>query len=108
MQNIVIAAMLQSQQCYVPKLLEPLAVNDFIKHANQQTKLIAHCLEEEKKSIRDFISDDILMLIGPEGDFTPDEIELAIQHQFHPVSLGNTRLRTETAGVVAATLLQLG
>ena len=108
MQNILIAAMLQSQQCYLPQLLEPIVVNDFIKQANQQTKLIAHCLEEEKKLIKDFISDEILMMIGPEGDFTPDEIELALEHHFIPISLGNTRLRTETAGVVAATLLQLG
>lgn len=108
MQNILIAAMLQSQQCYVPQLLEAIAVNDFVKQAKQKTKLIAHCLEEEKKVIQNFIDDDVLMMIGPEGDFTPDEIELAIQHQFIPVSLGETRLRTETAGVVAATLLQLG
>ena len=108
MQNILIAAMLQSQQCYVPQLLEPIAINDFIQQAHQKTKLIAHCLEAEKKSIKDFNSDDMLMMIGPEGDFTAEEISLAIQHQFHPVSLGNTRLRTETAGVVAATLLQLG
>lgn len=108
MQNILIAAMLQSQQCYLPQLLEPIAVNDFIKQANQQTKLIAHCLEEEKKSVKDFISDDVLMMIGPEGDFTSEEIELALELHFVPISLGNTRLRTETAGVVAATLLQLG
>lgn len=108
MQNILIAAMLQSQQCYLPQLLEPIAVNDFIKQANQKTKLIAHCLEEDKKSIKDFISDDVLMMIGPEGDFTSEEIELALGHHFVPISLGNTRLRTETAGVVAATILQLG
>jgi 16S rRNA (uracil1498-N3)-methyltransferase len=108
MQNILVAAMLQSQQCYLPQLLEPIAVNDFIRQATAKTKLIAHCLEEEKKSIKDFINDDVLMMIGPEGDFTAEEIQLAIQHQFHPVSLGKTRLRTETAGVVAATLLQLG
>ncbi|MBS4042341.1 MAG: 16S rRNA (uracil(1498)-N(3))-methyltransferase [Chitinophagaceae bacterium] len=108
MQNILIAAMLQSQQCYVPQLLEAITVKDFINQAKQKTKLIAHCLEEEKKVIQNFIAEDVLMMIGPEGDFTPDEIELAIQHQFIPVSLGETRLRTETAGVVAATLLQLG
>ena len=108
MQNILIAAMLQSQQCYLPQLLEPIAANDFIKNAATKTKLIAHCLDEEKKQIQDFKSDDVLMLIGPEGDFTEEEIEFALQHQFKPVSLGNTRLRTETAGVVAVTLLQLG
>ncbi len=107
-QNILIAAMLQSQQCFLPQLFKPISINDFIKQTTAKTKLIAHCLEEEKKEIQDFISDDVLMMIGPEGDFTIEEIEMALQHEFKPVSLGITRLRTETAGVVAATLMQLG
>ena len=48
---------------------------------------------------------DSIILIGPEGDFTPEEIHMALENNFNPVTLGNTRLRTETAGVVAATLL---
>lgn len=108
MQNILIAAMLQSQQCYLPHLSEPIAVNDFIQTTIAKTKFIAHCLDENKKQVKDFISGEMLMMIGPEGDFTPEEIALALQNKFIHVSLGNTRLRTETAGVVAATLLQLG
>ncbi len=108
MQNILIAAMLQSQQCYLPHLSEPIAVNDFIQTTIAKTKFIAHCLDENKKQVKDFISGEMLMMIGPEGDFAPEEIALALQNNFIPVSLGNTRLRTETAGVVAATLLQLG
>ena len=108
MQNILIAAMLQSQQCYLPHLSEPIAVNDFIQTIIAKTKFIAHCLDENKKQVKDFISGEMLMMIGPEGDFAPEEIALALQNNFIPVSLGNTRLRTETAGVVAATLLQLG
>ena len=108
MQNILIAAMLQSQQCYLPHLSEPIAVNDFIQTIIAKTKFIAHCLDENKKQVKDFVSGEMLMMIGPEGDFAPEEIALALQNNFIPVSLGNTRLRTETAGVVAATLLQLG
>ena len=108
MQNILVAAMLQSQQCYLPHLSEPIAVNDFIQTIIAKTKFIAHCLDENKKQVKDFISGEMLMMIGPEGDFAPEEIALALQNNFIPVSLGNTRLRTETAGVVAATLLQLG
>ena len=108
MQNILVAAMLQSQQCYLPHLSEPIAVNDFIQTIIAKTKFIAHCLDENKKQVKDFVSGEMLMMIGPEGDFAPEEIALALQNNFIPVSLGNTRLRTETAGVVAATLLQLG
>ena len=108
MQNILVAAMLQSQQCYLPHLSEPIAVNDFIQTTIAKTKFIAHCLDENKKQVKDFVSGEMLMMIGPEGDFAPEEIALALQNNFIPVSLGNTRLRTETAGVVAATLLQLG
>jgi 16S rRNA (uracil1498-N3)-methyltransferase len=108
--SILISAMLQSQQCWLPILQQP---QDFDKFTAQQfndtTKLIAHCESEEtKQPLTSKLlnsSTSKLILIGPEGDFTSKEIELALQNNFTPISLGNTRLRTETAGVVAATLL---
>jgi 16S rRNA (uracil1498-N3)-methyltransferase len=108
--SILISAMLQSQQCWLPVLQQP---QHFDKFVNQQfegtTKFIAHCESEETKTqLTNKLINQLtnkLILIGPEGDFTPKEIELALQNNFTPVSLGNTRLRTETAGVVAATLL---
>jgi 16S rRNA (uracil1498-N3)-methyltransferase len=104
--GILISAMLQSQQTWLPVLHHPTSVETVIKQAAQQSKFIAHCLPNEKaqlSTVNQHLS--TLVLIGPEGDFTADEIEAAIEHDFKPVTLGGTRLRTETAGLVAATLL---
>ena len=71
---------------------------------------MAHCIDDTKRNLSDLNNKSLsskIILIGPEGDFTADEIELALQNQFSAVSLGRTRLRTETAGIVAATLLCL-
>lgn len=112
MQQICISAMLQSQQCWLPVLHKPLAYELFFRQeeiANADQKLIAHCIEEEKKTLlNSHISSSThsIILIGPEGDFSKDEIGLALQYNFIPVSLGVTRLRSETAGIVAATLLR--
>ncbi len=104
MNNVLIAAMLQSQQAWLPELHEPRPFEQVLVSPHQ--KFIAHCEAQQKKELRDFqISENALMLIGPEGDFTPEEILSALKNNFMPVSLGETRLRTETAGVVAATLL---
>ena len=74
-------------------------------HPSDQ-KLIAHCEESNKTALTNIPnSSDSSILIGPEGDFTPSEITLAIDAKYTPVSLGETRLRTETAGMVAAALL---
>ncbi|MEI6584753.1 MAG: RsmE family RNA methyltransferase [Sediminibacterium sp.] len=106
MQQILVAAMLQSEQVWLPVLHEPIDVMQLIPSAKHQQKLIAHCTDDSKNSINTLpITNNALILIGPEGDFTPDEISLAKNNAFLPVSLGNTRLRTETAGVVAITLL---
>lgn len=104
--QILIAAMLQSQQCWLPQLAEPQLVEKLIEQSNHGLKLIAHCEDDQKNPIH-LLSPaaNSLVLIGPEGDFTKEEIELALENNFIPVSLGNTRLRTETAGVVAITLL---
>ena len=109
MQNIIISAMLQSQQTRLPQLHQPQKFNDFIKKNFDGLKLIAHCVEEEKYSlsvlINQYKDQNKLILIGPEGDFSNAEISAALEKKFIPVSLGTTRLRTETAGVVAAALL---
>lgn len=107
MQAIIISAMLQSQQCRLPQLHQPTAFNAVID-TGYTNKFIAHCLPQQKGSLYGVLkkfTDDALILIGPEGDFTETEINQAVAKNFLPVTLGNTRLRTETAGIVAATLL---
>lgn len=106
MQTILQSAMLQSQQCYLPLLDEPIDIEKLIKKELSALKLIAHCDDQSKTPIQSIEKQsDTIILIGPEGDFTADEIQTALQHQFLPVTLGETRLRTETAGIVAAALL---
>ena len=109
MKNILVSAMLQSQQSWLPLMKEPISFNDIIYHSNHSQKFMAHCLDDEKKSLKDVInnSNSQIILIGPEGDFTNTEIEMAVQNNFVPVTLGETRLRTETAGIVAATILAI-
>jgi len=109
MKNVLISALLQSRQTWVPVLHEPVKFDKVMVQADYQQKFIAHCLEEDKKNLGSGLinpSASQLILIGPEGDFTPGEIAIALQHDFMPVALGATRLRTETAGVVAAVLLK--
>ncbi len=107
MQGILISAMLQSQQCWIPKLHEATKFTEAIKNATQKQKLIAHCEEDNKHTINQCInqSAEQLICIGPEGDFSKEEITLALANDFIAVALGDTRLRTETAGIVVATLL---
>ena len=108
MKSIFVSAMLQSQQCWLPVLQEPLALNKLIEASQYDQKFIAHCIDEQRRNLTDLANENLstqIILIGPEGDFTEKEIEIAVQHHFIPVALGNTRLRTETAGIVAATLL---
>lgn len=106
MQGVLVAALIQSKQTWLPVLTEPLTVAAFIKEHPSEQKLIAHCEESNKTELKDIAnSNDTSILIGPEGDFTPTEIETALSANYSPVSLGNTRLRTETAGMVAAALL---
>lgn len=109
MQGIIISAMLQSQQSWLPVLHEPVAFNKVIGQSQHQQKFIAHCIEEQKRNLGDLINETLssqIILIGPEGDFTKEEVDMAVENHFIPVALGNTRLRTETAGIVAATLLK--
>ena len=111
MNAICISAMLQSQQCWLPVLHEPVQFeNAVIRKFENCLKLIAHCEDDKKKKLSDFQIDpfsNCQILIGPEGDFAPKEIDGALQNGYQPVSLGETRFRTETAGVVAAAMLMI-
>lgn len=111
MESILISAMLQSQQAWLPILNEPVKFTEYIKYVKDKAglqKFIAHCEESpDKRFLPRHISllTNRLILIGPEGDFTKTEIDFALSNDFKPVALGNTRLRTETAGIVATTIL---
>jgi 16S rRNA (uracil1498-N3)-methyltransferase len=109
MKGILVSAMLQSQQTWLPVLHEPTKFENLkMMQFENALKLIAHCEETEKNSFSNFQItqfSNCVILIGPEGDFTTTEINTAIAEGYKPVMLGETRLRTETSAVVAATLL---
>jgi 16S rRNA (uracil1498-N3)-methyltransferase len=102
-QKIIESAMKQSLHYYIPKLNDPVLFKDFIKKDISGSKFIAHCEESDKKTLKSNIipNTDTTILIGPEGDFSVKEIEMALNAKFIPISLGGTRLRTETAAIVA-------
>lgn len=109
LENILVSAMLQSRQNFLPQLSAPTKLGDLFEIDGYQQKLIAHCIEnEDKAELGNIVEKDAnkIILIGPEGDFTPGEVDKCVEAGFLPVSLGSTRLRTETAGIVAAVLLQ--
>jgi 16S rRNA (uracil1498-N3)-methyltransferase len=107
MQNILQSAMIQSQQAWLPILSTPIAFVDFLKSYKAPVQYIAHCEPTQKTSIKSLEhSNDSILLIGPEGDFSPKEIELACSLQYLPIHLGPTRLRTETAGIFALSVLK--
>ena len=102
--KVITSAVKQSLQSYHPLLNEAMSLKDLISRHQADHKMIAHCIDGEP---RQYISEiapagsSYLILIGPEGDFTPQEIQLALQNNFKPLTLGNTRLRTETAALAA-------
>jgi 16S rRNA (uracil1498-N3)-methyltransferase len=102
-EKIILTAMKQSNVLFLPKLNEATTFKEFIKHKNEGLQLIAHCEETDKKSLKSVLkpNENVTLLIGPEGDFSEKEITLALENNYIPVSLGNTRLRTETAAIVA-------
>lgn len=109
MQKIAIAAMKQSVQAYLPTLHPMKKLSTFFSEAKNETnKFIAH-YQSENKNLIDHPSpfSSSLLLIGPEGDFTPNEIEQAIENKFELVNLGNTRLRTETAGMLGCNQIHI-
>ncbi len=101
--KIIQSAMKQSLQCYLPKLNDVRGFREFIELDLTGQKFIAHCEETDRKSLKNALkpNQDVTILIGPEGDFSTKEIETAIINEFVPITLGKTRLRTETAAMVA-------
>lgn len=106
-EKIAVSAMLQSQQVFKTKMAKEVAFTNFVASADYDQKLIAHCLEGEKKNVLGLTKKHSVILIGPEGDFTQEEVQAALGHNFTSVSLGENRLRTETAGIAAAVLLNM-
>ena len=108
-EKILISAMKQSLKARLPKLNDITDFAQFVKQPVGGQKFIAHCHEGEKSPLRQALQpgQDALVLIGPEGDFSPDEVALAVAEGFTPVTLGHTRLRTETAALVAVHLMNL-
>ena len=102
-EKIIQSAMKQSLKFHLPKLNELISFKNFEKKYFSGKKFIAHCEEQDKKSFKKELQSqsNITVLIGPEGDFSTKEISLALSQQFTPVSLGESRLRTETAALVA-------
>ena len=114
--RIALSATKQSLKARIPEIDEPLSVKEFIcrsEGGEASLKLIAYCFEGDAKRIsiqealKAFDGRDVTILIGPEGDFSPEEAHLAIDHGYIPVHLGASRLRTETAAVLAATAVYL-
>ncbi|MCK0130650.1 16S rRNA (uracil(1498)-N(3))-methyltransferase [Flavobacteriaceae bacterium F08102] len=108
-ERILESALKQSLNFYMPKLNPLTAFDEFIKNHQGCNHFIAHCEDDAKSALSKEIKreQDMVICIGPEGDFTPAEISLAMQSSYQPVSLGNNRLRTETAGIVAAHTIAL-
>lgn len=102
-EKIILSAMKQSNETFLPKLNPAVSFKEFIKQKKEGLNLIAHCEETDKKSLKEILkpNENVTILIGPEGDFSEKEITLALENNFKPVMLGNTRLRTETAAIVA-------
>lgn len=111
--KIVVSATKQSRKAWKPSVTDLTTFADFIRQPRAGRKFIAHCYDEvartdlfEQLGLTD-LDADVTVLVGPEGDFSIDEVELAMAHGYESVSLGNSRLRTETAGLVAVTMAQL-
>lgn len=108
-EKILVSAMKQSLKARLPQLNEMTDFDKFIARDFNGQKFIAHCYEGEKPLLRDALhkGEDALVLIGPEGDFSEEEVKKAIEKGFIPISLGKSRLRTETAALVACHTMNL-
>jgi 16S rRNA (uracil1498-N3)-methyltransferase len=106
-EKIIQSAMKQSLKFTLPKLNAPIKFNDFIQQDFDEKIYIAHCEELEKNTLKSVINpaEKTIILIGPEGDFSKDEIQKALANKFTPISLGESRLRTETAALVAVQIV---
>ncbi|MDO4755040.1 MAG: 16S rRNA (uracil(1498)-N(3))-methyltransferase [Parabacteroides sp.] len=103
LEKILVSAMKQSQKATLPLLTGMTDFRTFVKQPFEGRKFIAHCEDGDKQLLKQIYQpgENALILIGPEGDFSPEEIALALENGFEPISLGESRLRTETAALVA-------
>ena len=108
-EKIIIAAMKQSLRDYKPELDPLTPFTDFIQNHSTGARFIAHCDRGEKREFKRVVQPDhpLTLLIGPEGDFSPSEIKQALMQGYTSVSLGNSRLRTETAAIVGCTIVAM-
>lgn len=114
LEKIAIAAIKQSHKAWKPVIHEIVSFKDFIVSPVEGRKYIAHCYEEiprislfDELQSNTVVADPITVMVGPEGDFSIDEVKQAIAAGYQSVHLGNSRLRTETAGLMAVTMMQL-
>jgi 16S rRNA (uracil1498-N3)-methyltransferase len=107
LQTIMTSAMLQSNRFYSTTIAPAISFEDALDKYKTHHQYIAHCNQGSKQPLHHFgpFNNNTAVYIGPEGDFTPYEVELAVKHNITEVSLGNTKLRTETAALVAATYI---
>lgn len=107
--KIVISAMKQSLKGQMPRLNEMQSFNEFVKQPREGRKFIAHCQTGEKSLLRERVrvGEEMTLLIGPEGDFSREEVELALSFGYEAVSLGNSRLRTETAALTGVVIMNV-
>lgn len=103
LEKVLVSAMKQSLKAYLPQLNDMTKFSDFVKSCNSEYKFIAHCHPGEKVSLKQACpaGADVTIMIGPEGDFSEEEVALAIANGFKPLTLGESRLRTETAAMTA-------
>lgn len=111
-EKILVSAAKQSLKAYVPKLNPMVTFKDFIQqvsqnNSNDEQHFIAHCYDQPKQHLFNICQSggNVLVMVGPEGDFSEEEVELALRNSFQAISLGESRLRTETAGLVACHLV---
>lgn len=109
LEKVIISAMKQSMNTYIPIIEELTPISQLIIREFSGQKMIAHCYNQPKESLKKayIINKDVLILIGPEGDFSEKEVEKAINANFKAIALGESRLRTETAGLVACHTINL-
>lgn len=105
-EKILVSASKQSYKARIPQLNPMTAVDEFLQHVREPYRFVAHCYEDDKPHLLHVCppKSEVVIMVGPEGDFSRDEVDLAVNQHFVPVTLGASRLRTETAGVVACHL----
>ena len=109
LEKIIVSAMKQSLKAYMPTINPPTTLLELLSNANQTHKFLATCNEEGRKLLKEVYKpkESVFIAIGPEGDFSPKEIEAASNQNFQKITFGKERLRTETAGVYAAASIHL-